>query len=63
MSEVLPFISERKLKEELRNYLHMRFENHMLRADRGEVTRELAVRAFFLEYQEFMETEGGDDAA
>lgn len=57
MSEVLPFISERKLKEEVRNYLHMRFEAHMLRADRGELTQELAIAAFFAEYNDFMETE------
>lgn len=37
--------SQRKLDEELKEYKHRRFEYYMEMEDRGEISRELAIRA------------------
>ena len=40
------FKSPRKVEEEIKQYRRDRFETYMEAADRGEITRELAIAAF-----------------
>lgn len=40
------FISPRKLEEEVKKYKHKRFEDYMVLADEGKMTRALAITAF-----------------
>lgn len=44
--EAKPFKSPRKVEEELKVYRNQRFESYMAMADRGELTRALAIAAF-----------------
>lgn len=37
--------SPRKVEEEIRDYHRRRFEKHMVRVDRGEISRALAIAA------------------
>lgn len=39
------FVSPRKVDEQEREYRHQRFESFMVRVDRGEMSRELAIQA------------------
>lgn len=61
--EVVPFISDRALREELKQYLYGRFDYHLERADSGEITRDLAIAAFFAEMSELSEDNDPDEAA
>ena len=47
--EVVPFISDRALKADLKQYLYSRFDYHMDQVGTKGVTRELAIAAFFAE--------------
>lgn len=43
--------SPRKIEEEVRNYRLKRFEDYMVMADEGKLSRELAIKAFREELQ------------
>lgn len=43
--------SPRKIEEEVRKYKHKRFEDYMVMADEGKLTRALAITAFIEELE------------
>ena len=49
--------SPRKVEEEVREYKHKRFEDYMVMADEGKLTRALAITAFREELEHVEEAE------